>query len=159
MKVDARFIEDSPGFGLICGILSKICFWFEKNGIVTEWRKVITINETLNLVRAIDVLVRNGGGKLKSPEANVCIRFFKSIQEMFKILDKDVMEKNIPLQYIEILEDSEKQQAIQQISELVGVPDILQNLLSLISEFQEAKQRLQELLIVHYQIDYQYFIS
>ena len=158
MKMDVGFNEDSPGFGLICGILYKICIWFEKNGIVTEWRKVITINETLNLVKAINVLVRNGG-KLKSPEANVCIRFFKSIQEMFKILDKDIKEKNLPLQYIEILEDSEKQQAIQQISELVGIPDILQNLLSLLKEFQEVKQRLQELLIVHYQIDHQHFIS
>ncbi len=157
MKVDVGFNEDSPGFGLICGILCKICIWFQNNDI-TEWRKVIQIKETLSLVRAINVLVRNGG-KFKSPEANVCIRFFKSIQEMFKILDKDVKEKNVTLQYVEVLEDSGKQKAIQQISELVGVPDILQNLLSLLKEFQEVKQRLQELLIVHYQVDHQHFIS
>lgn len=157
MSAEVKFVETSPGFLFTCCVLFKICQWVKDSCDVHNWKKVIHNSQVhvFILVRAIDPIVKHCIEQ-ESPEVIGCIEFYQSIEETFKKLQRDIEKKEISLHYLKILEVEGKQDKIKQISEVFGIPCIVESLSSILIEYRKIEKELHQLLIIKYQIGQNY---
>ncbi len=161
IEAETKFIETSPGFRFVSGILNKICFFIEKSNDLNEWREIIKHAQIPLLIRAIKPIIEHCSNNSENSDVRGCIKFFKRVQETFKILERDINAKKVSLYFVKLLNIQEKKEKIKEMCEILGNPNnIIESLSNVTREYEQIIIKLHQLLVVRYKhkTDHEYYL-